>query len=237
MPAQLVEPKGMSDSAEATTLRAPAVHIEEAPYQHLRRAIVSGEFMPNERLVEAELAAALGFPRAAVRMALIRLAQENLVERLPNRGARVRRISENEVIELLEARMALECLTAEHAARAATEDDVCVLRSIVAEMECMIDQNLVLYGELNTRLHAEIVRISKHRVAERMLEDLRSRSTVFHFRPPMPVPRDPWERLRQHKVIVEAIAAHDAPGAVSAMREHLSDIPTWMRANIKGATR
>jgi DNA-binding GntR family transcriptional regulator len=236
MPAQLGEPKGMSDSAEATPMRARAVHIEEAPYQHIRRAIASGEFMPNERLIEADLADSLGFPRAAVRMALIRLAQENLVERLPNRGARVRRISENEAIELLEARMALESLTAEHAAQTATEDDVRALRSIVAEMEDAIARDLTLYGELNTRLHAEIVRISNHRVAEQMLEDLRSRSTMFQFRPLVPLPRDPRERLRQHKVIVEAIAAHDAPGAVNAMRVHLSDIPTWMRENAKRAT-
>jgi len=235
MPAQLVEPKGMSDLAESTPMRARAVHIEEAPYQHLRRAIVSGEFMPNERLIEAELADSLGFPRAAIRVALIRLAQEHLVERLPNRGARVRRISENEAIEVLEARMALECLTVEHAAQKATGEDVRALRSIVTEMETAIAQDLSLYGELNTRLHRQIVRISKHRVAERMLEDLRTRAMVFHFRPTVPMPSDPRERLRQHKVIVEAIAAHDAPSAVSAMRAHLSDIPTWMRANAKEA--
>jgi DNA-binding GntR family transcriptional regulator len=217
-------------------MRAQAVHIDEAPYQQLRRAIVSGDFMPNERLIEAELADSLGFPRAAVRMALVRLAQEHLVERLPNRGARVRRITENEAIELLEARMVLECLTAEHAAQKVTAEGVRALRSIVAEMETAIVGDLTLYGELNTRLHAEIVRISEHRVAERMLEDLRSRSTVFHFRPLVPVPRDPRERLRQHKLIVEAIAAHDAPAAASAMRVHLSDIPNWMRANAKGAT-
>jgi len=55
----------------------------------------------------------------------------------------VRRISENEAIELLETRMALECLTAEHAAREATEEDVRALRSIVMEMETAIVQDLV----------------------------------------------------------------------------------------------
>jgi len=217
-------------------MRTPAVHIEEAPYQRLRRAIVSGELMPNERLIEADLANSLGFPRAAVRMALVRLAQENLVERLPNRGARVRRISEHEAIELLEARMALECLAAEHAAQKATDADIRALRAIVAEMETAVVQNLAVYGELNTRLHTEIARISNHRVASRLLDDLRSRNTMLHFRPLLLIPRDPWERLRQHKVIVEAIAVHDAPAAASAMREHLSDIPTWMRANANGAT-
>jgi DNA-binding GntR family transcriptional regulator len=226
----------MSNRTGATPTRARAVHIEEAPYQQLRQAIVSGELMPNERLIEADLSNSLGFPRAAVRIALVRLAQENLVERLPNRGARVRRISATEAIELLEARMALECLTAEHAAHKATEDDVWELRSIVAKMETAILQNTALYDELNSRLHAEIVRISNHRVAGRMLDELRSRNTMFHFRPPVPIPRDPRERLRQHKVIVEAIAANDASAAASAMRFHLSDIPTWMRANAEGTT-
>jgi DNA-binding GntR family transcriptional regulator len=208
------------------------VHIEEAPYQHLREAIASGALSPNERLVEAELAVTLGVPRAAVRIALVRLAQENLVERLPNRGARVRRISDREALELLEARMVLECLAVEHAAHRATADDVAKLRAILLEMEPQIGSDVSRYGILNRNLHDEIARISNHSAVTRLLDDIRSRNTAFRQRP-VPVPRDPRERHSQHQAIVEAIAGHDALAAIAAMRRHLSDIPTLLRAKLE----
>jgi DNA-binding GntR family transcriptional regulator len=209
--------------------RAP---VEEAPYQRLREAITSGALLPNERLVETELANSLGVPRAAVRTALVRLAQEHLVERLPNRGARVRRISDTEAVELLEARMALECLAAEHAAGNATPADIAALREILGEMEAAISGDLLAYGETNARLHREIVRIANHTIAARLLEGLRSRNTFFHLRAVI-VPNDPRERLREHRNIVDAIAAHDPATAAAAMRSHLSDVAARMRLRLE----
>ncbi|HEY8839588.1 MAG TPA: winged helix-turn-helix domain-containing protein, partial [Candidatus Dormibacteraeota bacterium] len=65
-------------------------------YLRLREAIVDGRFQPNERLVEADLARTFGAGRTAIRAALVRLDQEGLVERQPNRGARVRLVSDRE---------------------------------------------------------------------------------------------------------------------------------------------
>ena len=48
-------------------------------YHQLREAIVSGQFHPNERLVEASIAGRIGASRTAVRAALVRLDQEGLV--------------------------------------------------------------------------------------------------------------------------------------------------------------
>jgi DNA-binding GntR family transcriptional regulator len=215
-------------SAVAKPARAP---IEEAPYQRLREAIVSGALLPNERLVEHELAASLGVPRAAVRTALVRLAQEHLVERLPNRGARVRRVSDKEAVELLEARMALECLAAEHAARNAMPSDIAALRAILREMEAAITGDMLAYGALNTRLHTEIVRIADHGITARLLDSLRSRNTFFHLRAVI-VPNDPRVRFAEHRRIVDTIAAHDPIAAAAAMRDHLSSVAARMRAKL-----
>src|SRR6266568_5961071 len=85
-------------------------------YVRLREAIMKEEFLPNERLIEMDLAQTLGAGRAAVRTALARLEQEGLVERERYRGARVRLVSETEAIEILEARAALESLAVRYAA-------------------------------------------------------------------------------------------------------------------------
>src|SRR5260370_31083587 len=76
------------------------------PYHKLREAIVSGQFHPNERLVEATIAQRIGAGRTAVRAALVRLDQEGLVSLEHNPGARVRFISDREALEIEEGRAA-----------------------------------------------------------------------------------------------------------------------------------
>src|ERR1700733_1185953 len=73
----------------------------------LRKAIISGDFAPGQRLVEEELAATLGVTRQSLRAALLDLTTEGLVERIPNRGAPGRGVSTAEAVTLTECRMAL----------------------------------------------------------------------------------------------------------------------------------
>ena len=206
---------------------------DERSYQRLRLAIISGKLLPHERLVEAELASSLRVPRATVRTAIIRLAQEQLVERLPNRGARVRRISDMEALENLEARAELESLAARHAAARATNADIRGLRKIVASMEIELNRDPLSYTDNNQALHREIVRISNHETVRRLLDDLRSRNTAYQTRPVLS-PGDPRERLRQHRAIIEAIAQHDGEKAAEAMRAHVTDISRRLRARLTG---
>ena len=67
-----------------------------------------GDIAPDARLVEADVSATSA--RAAVRTALIRLEQDGLVVREPHRGARVRKVSDEEAVEILQARAVLEGL-------------------------------------------------------------------------------------------------------------------------------
>src|SRR6266567_9455465 len=108
---------------------------DEECYFQLREAIMREDFLPNERLIEMDLAQSLGAGRAAIRTALARLEQEGLVLRERYRGARVRLISETEAIEILEARAALESLAVRHAALNANEDDIATLRMLMDELQ------------------------------------------------------------------------------------------------------
>src|SRR5437764_390792 len=103
-------------------------------YDALKNAIVSGALSPGERLVEEDLARQFGIGRTAVRTALVRLEHDGLVNRQRNRGASVRRVSEAEAVEILEARAALESLAARHAAARATRSQVRELRAILTQM-------------------------------------------------------------------------------------------------------
>ena len=74
----------------------------------LRREILDGERPGGQRLVEQELTAHYGVARHTLRAALRELAAEGLVRIEPNRGARVARLSAEDIIELYELRTALE---------------------------------------------------------------------------------------------------------------------------------
>src|SRR6201987_6368400 len=101
----------------------------------LRQAILSGDFTPGQRLVEEELAAVLGVTRQSLRAALLDLTTEGLVERIPNRGARVRVVSTEEAVAITECRMALEALCAAKAAEVITDEDAAGLVQLAEDLQ------------------------------------------------------------------------------------------------------
>jgi DNA-binding GntR family transcriptional regulator len=94
----------------------------------IREAIVRGDYAPNQRLIEADLSTAFGASRGAVRAALFELASDGLIDRLPNRGSRVRAVTLDEAVEILEVRIGLEGLCAAKAAERITDKQIKELR-------------------------------------------------------------------------------------------------------------
>lgn len=190
----------------------------------IRAAITNGEFVPNQRLVEADLSERFGASRASVRTAVVQLASEGIVERVQNRGARVRAISLAEAIEITEVRMALEGLCAAKAARRLTEDDRDQLRAMGAAMrEAVARGDLLGYSELNKRLHALIRDLAGQDTVRAILERLRAQNVRHQFQLAMH-PGRPSVSLPQHLEIIEALCAGDSETAEAAMRRHLRSV-------------
>ncbi|MFP5068953.1 GntR family transcriptional regulator [Pseudonocardia nantongensis] len=190
----------------------------------LRAAISEGEFAPNQRLVEADLSEQFGASRAAVRAALLELTSEGLVERMQNRGARVRAISLDEAVEITEVRMVLEGLLAAKAATRLSDDDRTRLRGIGAAMEHAVSAgDLLGYSERNRELHALVREAGEQRTAGRILERLRGQNVRHQFRLAMH-PGRPSVSLPQHLAIIDALCAGDPDRAEEAMRAHLRSV-------------
>jgi DNA-binding GntR family transcriptional regulator len=208
----------------------PRLTPEDSAYAELRAAIREGRLQPNERLVELDLAQSLGVGRAGIRMALARLEQEGIVEREPNRGARVRLVSQEEAIEILEVRAALEGLAAGHAARNATAEDVRELEGLVERLAQFVAENdLVGYSRCNNRLHGKLLSIARHEAAARLLDTIEVQNVRHQFRTILASGR-PEESLAEHRAIVAAVAAGDADGAERAMRAHICQVTWALRA-------
>jgi DNA-binding GntR family transcriptional regulator len=203
-------------------------------YETLHARIVTGELSPGERLVEEELAEQLGQGRGAIRTALLRLEHDRLVVRERNRGARVRRVSAEEAVEILEARAALESLAAGYAALRRTDAEVGDLRKITAEMEKLLAADeLLAISERNAALHRRILEISRHAVALDICGRLNSQLVRFQFRTVL-APGRPPKSLEEHAAIVDAIAAGDRKAAEKAMRRHLTHVAQTLVAVASG---
>lgn len=190
----------------------------------LRRAIIDGTLLPNERLVELELAERYKVSRAAVRAALLELAKERLVERPQNRGARVRAVSLEEAVEVLEARQAVEGLCAAKAAERATSAEINELERIIADMRTAVEAaELNRYSDLNRTLHQCIRDACRHATAVGIVDGLRNQTVRHQYRVAF-LPGRPAVSLSEHEAIVEAIAAREPAEAEQAMRAHLDSV-------------
>ncbi|ANH07539.1 GntR family transcriptional regulator [Shinella sp. HZN7] len=202
------------------------------PTETLRKAIETGQLMPSQRLIEADLAAWLGTNRSNVKLALGKLQQEGLVVSEPNRGARVRVISEEEALEILQVRSMLESLIARQAAAKATSADHKRLREILKTLrEAIAQEDFTAYSGQNGALHAEIRRISGHQTASRLLATLNSQIVRFQFRTIL-FPGRINQSIGEHAEIVEAICEGDQDRAEKAMREHLAHVTETLQRSL-----
>jgi DNA-binding GntR family transcriptional regulator len=190
----------------------------------IRAWIRSGQLVPGQRLVEAELAETLEVTRASVRAALVELTAEGLLERVLNRGARVRVVSVEEAVQITECRMVLEGLCAAKAAVNATAGQVAEARRLATDMAVAVAAGeLLRYSELNHDLHGLIRRMSGQAVADGILERLNAQLIRHRFQLSLRAGRV-QESLPQHLAIVDAIARRDAAAAESAARAHLASV-------------
>jgi DNA-binding GntR family transcriptional regulator len=196
----------------------------------LRQAILSGDFAPGQRLVEEDLAGTLGVTRQSLRAALLDLTAEGLVERIPNRGARVRVVSTDEAVAITECRMALESLCAAKAAQRVTDDEAAQLRELAESLKRSVAEgNPLKYSELNRELHRRVGVISGQTVAVGLLERLHAQLVRHQFQLALR-PGRPEVSLPEHIAIAQAVAGRRPADADRAVRAHLASVIEALRA-------
>jgi DNA-binding GntR family transcriptional regulator len=197
----------------------------------IRRAILQGELVAGQRLIEPDLAEMLGVNRSSVRAALIDLAAEGLVERMPNKGARVRIVPVAEAIAINECRLVLDGLCAAKAAAGASDEEIAELRAIGEQMRvAVLKGRFARYSQLNMELHQRIREISGQFVAERLVRRLNEQVVQHQFHLAADDRRArAW--LPEHLAVIEAIARHDPQQAEGATRLHLEHVIAALRGD------
>jgi DNA-binding GntR family transcriptional regulator len=181
----------------------------------LLQRILSGHYAPGDRLVEIRIAEELGVSQAPVREALRDLESVRFVESAPFRGARVRQVSDAELIEVYPIRAALEEVAAREAAKR-MGGDVSALEAELSGMRHAKD--VAEQVEHDARFHELIVEASGN---SRLLEiwsslQVETRTAITALRMGL----TPKEAADLHEEIVNALRRRDARASARAIRNH-----------------
>jgi DNA-binding GntR family transcriptional regulator len=187
----------------------------------MRADIVAGAFSHGEWLKLSLLVDRYGLSPAPIREALNQLAAEGLVELLPNRGARVRRINRSFVADLFEIRFALEPLLAERSAEVATEIHVSELEDAQRDYERAIrskDISQIIQG--NHIFHRVLHGVRPNRPAIDLLNQ--HSALVASVRRHFGIPNQRFETIiAEHRQLIEACRRRDGALANATMRAHI----------------
>lgn len=197
---------------------------QEAAERAIRVAISRGDMPPGYRLVEAELVALTGASRSAVRLTIDALAAEGLVERIQNKGARVRVVSLDEAIAITECRMPLEGLLARKAAERITAAEADQLRAHLDAMAAAVDAGDVLkYSDLIQQLHGMVREAARHPVAAELVGRLQAQLVRHQFQLSLR-PGRPRVSLAGLAAVVDAVISRDADRAEAAAVAHVRSV-------------
>jgi DNA-binding GntR family transcriptional regulator len=194
-------------------------------YALLREHIVEGRFPPGTALLETALSARYGVSRTPMREALGRLAQEGLIER-STRGFQVRRRTPEEIVDIYDARIALESTSAGLAAVRRTEFDLVRLTHLLQERR---DARIpASHGQLSRAWH-DALRAAAHN--QTILDLLARLDTLLEiYRSKKRAADD--QSVTDHEAILSAIRDRDPAAAEEAMREHLRHMRDRRIANL-----
>ncbi|MDB5512626.1 MAG: transcriptional regulator [Enterovirga sp.] len=195
--------------------------IAEQVFETLRLRIVSGRLAPGERIIEADLAAEFGVSRTPVRESLSRLAEEQLIEVLPQFGSFVAPISFEAVNEAQFIREHLECAIIREAARNIDEAGIAELRDLLdRQRRAAARQDPAEFFQLDETMHSSFAEVAGQPGVGRLVRQRKAHlDRVRHVS--YGQPDHLLELVTQHEGVVDALEERDATKAEAALRKHL----------------
>lgn len=210
-----------NEALEAINIRQP---IAPQVYERLRRAITTLAMLPSEALSEKDLSLQLGVSRTPVREALIRLADEGLIDILPQRGSFVAPIRISDVEEAQFIRESLEVAVVKRLAKQRSSEFLLEIKANLARQESAVaDRNGDLFLELDEAFHRSFCEGAGLSKSWRVIQTVKLQmDRVRYLSLPDPVHLETL--LEQHWEIVRAIEQGEPARASSAMAAHLQEV-------------
>ncbi len=211
----------MSTLEKLSSIKRPSLHEELT--DRLRTMIIEGVLEADEKVPERELCEKLGVSRTPMREALKVLAADGLLTLQPNRGARVRAITLNELEEVFPLMGALEALAGELACKNVTEKQLQVVRkNHKAMLACFKASDMPGYFRYNQLIHEAILNAAGNQTLTTTYLSLAVRVRRARYLANMSQQR--WQAaVDEHEVILSALEARDANKLSAILKQHLEN--------------
>ncbi len=197
--------------------------LRDVVFNTLRKAILTGELKPGERLLEIHLANRLGVSRTPIREAIRKLELEGLVIMIPRRGAEVAQITEKSLREVLEVRRALDALCAELACDRITAEEEERLKQACDEFERATEtKDATTIAAADVALHDIIVQATGNRRLIQLINNLSEQMYRYRFEYIKDENRHD-NLIDEHRMIYESIIGRDKEKAAAAAKLHIDN--------------
>lgn len=201
--------------------KRPVIHAKLL--ERLRDLIVEGELAGGARVPERVLCERFGVSRTPLREALKALAAEGLIELLPNRGARVVKLTPDDVAQTLKVIGTLEALAGELACQRLTTDELAEIRARHHEMLAHhARRDRPAYFKANQAIHQAIVAAAGNPVLAQTYAGLSGRIRRARYAANLDSHR--WdEAVTEHEDILAALVTRDGERLARLLRTHLDN--------------
>lgn len=195
----------------------------------LRDRIVDGHYPQGLKLVESELSNEFQVSRPMLREVLAELENQGLVERKPNRGAMVRRVDTESLMEIMEIREVLEGLCARLAAQKSKPQDWQDLREAFGQRaEKMVkNHEFENYLRLVADFRERMVKACHNKELAKLTYSLFAKITIVQRRIVI-LPGRMEEAVKEHREVIEAIMSGDPGKAEEAKRRNLRNAREYL---------
>lgn len=190
----------------------------DAVYGTLKEAILSQTLAGGIPLVESQIAAQFEISKTPVREALLRLAQEGLVDFQPIRGATVHSLTVGEIRDLFEMRLHLEPLALAQSAPLLSKTDLKHLEDLLTQAKNQTD--LAELSRINLEFHRGLYQAAPNQLLLGWLESLNDRRRLLSLQGWRKQNRSAQE-WKEHSGILSAIQKADFELAQQRLREHI----------------
>ena len=189
------------------TANAAGSSLHDEILAKLRNFIVEGELSAGARIPERQLCEMFGISRTPLREALKVLAAEGLIELLPNRGARVRVLSEQDIHELFDLMAGLEALAGRLACESITDDEIADIEALHHTMYiAYMRGDMPNYFQSNQLIHNKIVEAARNKSLSAAYAAYAGQIRRVRYTANMAKKRDRWgEAMREHEAMLDAL--------------------------------
>jgi DNA-binding GntR family transcriptional regulator len=199
-----------------------SLRASDIAYRELRDMIIDLRLAPGLVVNEQELAAQLNLGRMPVHEAIARLVDDRLVVVLPRRGTMVAPLAMDDVLDMFEAREAIECGVAHIAASRATDEDIAKLRRMVmAADSARLDADQEQFLRDDHDIHSFLIHMIKNSQLQHVADRLLLHNIRF-WRSYWDSPRPQSVAMLSHADLIAALETRDLEGAERAMRQHIT---------------